>query len=100
MKKETIPEMQKQLAPCWRERDRSHRDEEKGCAAGDGQQNGWVEMEEEEMVEHVGDVAKWATHMQIAQTEMVGGDKGHCACIAVSSLTEMRCVGNCQRMQH
>ena len=40
LRRETNPEMRRQLVPSWRERDRSHGDEEKGHAARDGQQNG------------------------------------------------------------
>ena len=44
LRREIIPEMRRQLALSWRERDRSHGDGKKGCAAVNGQPNGWVVM--------------------------------------------------------
>ena len=59
-----------------------------------------VKTEEEVIMELAGGVAEWDTHLQIAQMEMVVGDREHHAHIAVNSPIEMRCIGSCQRMQH
>ena len=58
-----------------------------------------VETEEDAMTELAAGVVEWDTCLQIVQTETVVEDREHLAHIVENSLMEMRCVGNCQKMQ-